>query len=94
MPLSLQPKLLRVLEEKTIMPVGSTTPVKVNVRIIAASNRDLKAEVDGRVTVIHFEEGQRVEEGQLLLELDSGTIEATPRLTISCGYDWRESITL
>jgi transcriptional regulator with PAS, ATPase and Fis domain len=45
-PLSLQPKLLRVLEEKTVLPVGSTTPVKVNVRIIAASNRDLKAEVE------------------------------------------------
>jgi two-component system response regulator PilR (NtrC family) len=48
MPLSLQPKLLRVLEEKTVLPVGSTTPVKVNVRIIAASNRDLKAEVEAR----------------------------------------------
>jgi len=47
MPLSLQPKLLRVLEEKTVLPVGSTTPVKVNVRILAASNRDLKAEVEG-----------------------------------------------
>ena len=46
MPMSLQPKLLRVLEEKTVLPVGSTTPVKVNVRILAASNRDLKAEVD------------------------------------------------
>jgi two-component system response regulator PilR (NtrC family) len=46
MPLSLQPKLLRVLEEKTVLPVGSTTPVKVNVRILAASNRDLKAEVE------------------------------------------------
>jgi two-component system response regulator PilR (NtrC family) len=46
MPLSLQPKLLRVLEEKTVLPVGSTTPVKVNVRILAASNRDLKIEVD------------------------------------------------
>jgi DNA-binding NtrC family response regulator len=46
MPLSLQPKLLRVLEEKTVLPVGSTAPVKVNVRILAASNRDLKAEVE------------------------------------------------
>jgi DNA-binding NtrC family response regulator len=46
MPLSLQPKLLRVLEDKTVLPVGSTAPVKVNVRILAASNRDLKAEVE------------------------------------------------
>ena len=46
MPLSLQPKLLRVLEEKTVLPVGSTAPVKVNVRILAASNRDLKTEVE------------------------------------------------
>jgi DNA-binding NtrC family response regulator len=46
MPLSLQPKLLRVLEEKTVLPVGATTPVKVNVRILAASNRDLKDEVE------------------------------------------------
>ena len=46
MPLSLQPKLLRVLEEKTFLPVGSTAPVKVNVRILAATNRDLKNEVE------------------------------------------------
>jgi two-component system response regulator PilR (NtrC family) len=46
MPMGLQPKLLRVLEEKSVLPVGSTNPIKVNVRIIAASNRDLKAEVD------------------------------------------------
>jgi two-component system response regulator PilR (NtrC family) len=44
MPLSLQPRLLRVLEEKTVLPAGSTTPLKVDVRVIAASNRDLKAE--------------------------------------------------
>ena len=46
MPLSLQPKLLRVLEEKIVLPVGATTPVKVNVRILAASNRDLNGEVE------------------------------------------------
>jgi two-component system response regulator PilR (NtrC family) len=46
MPLSLQPKLLRVLEEKTVLPVGSTTPIKVNVRILAATSRDLRTEVE------------------------------------------------
>jgi transcriptional regulator with PAS, ATPase and Fis domain len=43
MPLGLQSKLLRAIETKEILPVGSTEPVKIEVRIIAASNRDLKA---------------------------------------------------
>jgi two-component system response regulator PilR (NtrC family) len=46
LPVSLQPKLLRVLEERTILPVGASTPLKVNVRIIAATNRNLKEEVE------------------------------------------------
>lgn len=42
MPLSLQVKLLRVLDNQTIMPVGGTNTIKVNVRIISATNRNLE----------------------------------------------------
>ncbi|MCL4516810.1 MAG: sigma-54 dependent transcriptional regulator [Firmicutes bacterium] len=42
MPVALQGKLLRVLEGKTVEPLGSTRPVPVDVRIIAASNKDLR----------------------------------------------------
>ena len=46
MPLSLQAKLLRALQEGTIRPVGSTVERQVDVRIICATNRDLAAEVE------------------------------------------------
>jgi DNA-binding NtrC family response regulator len=46
MPLSLQPKVLRVLENREILRVGSTEPLKVAGRIVAATHRDLKAMVD------------------------------------------------
>jgi Nif-specific regulatory protein len=45
MPLSLQAKLLRTLQEGVIRPVGSTSEKQVDVRIICATNRDLEAEV-------------------------------------------------
>ncbi|WP_078427448.1 sigma 54-interacting transcriptional regulator [Alkalihalobacterium alkalinitrilicum] len=64
MPLSLQAKLLRVLQEQTFEPVGGTKSKNVNVRIITATNKDLKRMVkDGefredlyyRIDVVHLE---------------------------------------
>ena len=49
MPIDLQVKLLRVLQEKEIEPVGGRSPVKIDVRVIAATNRNLEKEVgEGR----------------------------------------------
>ena len=47
LPLILQSKLLRFLQEGTITRVGSNTEIKLNVRILAATNRDLLEEVKG-----------------------------------------------
>ncbi len=46
LPLMLQPKLLRAIEAKEILPVGATTPVKTDIRLLAATNRDLTKEVE------------------------------------------------
>jgi DNA-binding NtrC family response regulator len=63
MPLPLQVKLLRVIEDKCVLPVGGTKPVPVDTRIIASTNRDLEREVEAgrfredlfyRLNVVHL----------------------------------------
>lgn len=49
MPLHLQVKLLRVLQEKLVRPVGSSTPVPIDVRIISATHRNLEEAIEEKM---------------------------------------------
>ncbi len=49
LPLSLQAKLLRALQEQEVVPIGATRPIPIDIRVIACANRDLPTEVaEGR----------------------------------------------
>lgn len=46
MPLQLQTRLLRVLAEQEVLPIGASRPVKVDLRVVAATHRDLRGLID------------------------------------------------
>jgi DNA-binding NtrC family response regulator len=64
MPLGLQPKLLRVLQEKTVRPLGSAKELPIDVRIVTATNQDLEDAIEQkrfredlffRINVVHID---------------------------------------
>lgn len=67
LPLELQPKLLRLLENREIQPVGAERPTRVDVLLVAATNRDLDAMVDAGTF-----------RRDLLARLESAVVELPP----------------
>ncbi|MBN1970327.1 MAG: sigma-54-dependent Fis family transcriptional regulator [Candidatus Delongbacteria bacterium] len=67
MPIEMQPKLLRVLQEKNFYKVGGVVPVSVNVRIVCATNHDIEKKIE-----------EKLFRPELFYRLNTGHIELSP----------------
>jgi len=97
--ISLQPKLLRVLEQREIKRVGGDRTLKVDVRVLAATNRDLRAEVNAgnfredlyfRLSVVHCELPglrDRVEDIPMIAQHFLREVASRRGLNLSFGQD-------
>jgi transcriptional regulator with PAS, ATPase and Fis domain len=98
---ALQGKLLRALEQKEVLPVGATTPIPVDVRIIAATNVDLqrlptfRRDLYYRLSVVRIVIPPLRERpadipllAQLALERFPGKRLSAPARDLLQGYDW------
>jgi DNA-binding NtrC family response regulator len=90
MPLELQPKILRAIEQRTVRPLGSDREVPFDVRVISATNRDLESEVENgrfrldllyRLNVIQVELPSLHERGNDVLMLAQRFLEHFAAIT-------------
>ncbi len=107
MPLNIQAKVLRVLEAKELVRLGETTPRKVDVRIVSATNKDLKElmsqglfrqDLYYRLSALTFRLPalrDRRDDIPLLVEHflgDSGKKVSSDLMKLMIGYDWPGNI--
>ena len=88
LPIEMQPKLLRALQERTVRPVGSDSEIPFNVRVLAATNRNLEDEVEEkrfredlyyRIAVVKIELPPLRERGGDVIELAAHCLRAIER---------------
>ena len=99
MPMDLQPKLLRVLQQCEVTPVGASQPISINVQFIAATNRNLDVEVANgrfredllyRLNMVELKVPplrQRIDDGPDLIEFFSARFAA-----VHGGRRWRPDV--